>query len=536
MTKHGAKKNNGKRVKKAVKQAVKQAVSNVKRNRPRKGRKHQRGGGLGGMIKSAALAGASAFGGPIGRLAASTISRITGHGDYKVQYNSVMNPGQCPPAFASPLVGTRIRHREFIRVINSSVNYNNISFSINPGLSALFPWLSTLAVNFEQYKLHGFVATLHTTSATAVASTNTALGVWGAVTQYDPTDVPFIERRAAENYVGCNSAVVCSTLMHGVECKAKSDVLDRYYVRTQNISDSEDLKFYDHGVLNIFTDGAQASSQIGELWVSYDVEFFKPKLPSSIDMDKAIADFYSIQNPAGLLGDGSATPRTGSNLGSTISPNGQSITLPSAAPAGLYKFDWMWKNPSGNQLSLPANAEPVAISFAGLSFRNYFFDSKPAGFAPASNAVVSSQNISMSIVFYKSANNAGIMTLSPNVSNLISSGSYTTYSLARLPTNLTAVQRSLPNRLKLDEVTEVRQLLAYLKKTGLSLSLTAQEGTDQDEVEMDKVALFPTTGTQVLDDDSVEQIVVPTSTRSSREDRSLLSSKRAIQLQHLTKH
>lgn len=46
------------------------------------------------------------------------------------------------------------------------------------------------------------------------------------------------------------------------------------YVR-QGAAESE-LKFYDPGYLQLFSAGAPSTFIAGELWVTYDIEFFKP--------------------------------------------------------------------------------------------------------------------------------------------------------------------------------------------------------------------------------------------------------------------
>jgi hypothetical protein len=208
-------------------------------------------------------------------MAGSVISKILGYGSYKIKSNSLLNGG--PPQFGDMKNGFRVRHREYIQDIQSSTSFTTYSFPIQPGLSNLFPWLSQVAQNFEEYRIHGLVVYLNSTSGDAIASTNTALGVWGAVTVYNPADPLLGSKSECENYIGAQSTKPSSSLIHGIECAPKSNVLDRFFLREGAISG--DLQFYDLGFIQIFTSGAQSVSTIGEMWVSYDVELIKPKLP-----------------------------------------------------------------------------------------------------------------------------------------------------------------------------------------------------------------------------------------------------------------
>lgn len=49
-------------------------------------------------------------------------------------------------------------------------------YSVNPGQQVSYPWLSTIAANFESYRIIGQLYEFKTMSADALNSTNTALG------------------------------------------------------------------------------------------------------------------------------------------------------------------------------------------------------------------------------------------------------------------------------------------------------------------------------------------------------------------------
>lgn len=215
--------------------------------------------------------------------ASSFISWITGRGDYKVSSNSLVESG-APPSFIRDGSGFRVRHREYIRdVVSPGAGFNNYPLPINPGLPETFPWLSSIAANFEEYELHGLVFEFRTLSAVAVSSTNTALGAVVLATNYDPYDPAFQNKQQMEAYEFSCSGPPCHSLLHPVECAPRQTATPIKYVRTNGlVVPGGDLRLYDQGLFQIATVGQQAASNIGELWVSYDVKFLKPKLPAVV--------------------------------------------------------------------------------------------------------------------------------------------------------------------------------------------------------------------------------------------------------------
>lgn len=119
----------------------------------------------------------SAIGSVLGSSAADLLKHVAGIGDYTVNYNTILKPDSVPQ-----FSGNRtfvVSHREYIQDIVSSSSagaFKIDSFLINPGDPATFPWLSNLAQNFEEYRIHGMIFQFKTTSANALNSTNTALG------------------------------------------------------------------------------------------------------------------------------------------------------------------------------------------------------------------------------------------------------------------------------------------------------------------------------------------------------------------------
>jgi hypothetical protein len=234
------------------------------------------GGAIGGHVA-----------GPLGSLVGSTagdlFARISGMGEYHIHSNTLLN--NQAPKFGKT-TATRLRHSEFVMDVTTASTageFYNRQLQICPTNLTTFPWLQRIARNYEEYKFHGLVFYYKPTSGTAVGSTNTALGTVVMATQYDVTADPFVDKKAMEAYEYSSSCIPCDDMIHPVECDPRDNPLDVMYTRTGVLQNtSQDRRFHDLGNFNIATVGGQAADvTLGELWVSYDVELLKPRLPSA---------------------------------------------------------------------------------------------------------------------------------------------------------------------------------------------------------------------------------------------------------------
>jgi len=216
--------------------------------------------------------------------AKAVVGSIFGAGDYTVKYNSMTGAGG-PPQFSSNgnSRSTVVCHREFVSDITGTTAFNQTQFTITPSNSALFPWLCSLAQNYEEYRIHGMIFEFHTTSGMSVSSTNTALGTVIMATQYNPNDLPFGNKRDMENYEFATSGGPFTDFLHPLECKPSLTVAPQLYVQQPSIAgQAADARLTDFGTFTIATVGMQATNIVGELWVSYQVELLKPRLSTSL--------------------------------------------------------------------------------------------------------------------------------------------------------------------------------------------------------------------------------------------------------------
>jgi hypothetical protein len=263
-------KNLKQKITKQVKKIVKKQTHN--KVKPAKAKKHSSPSGrLGENI-------GGSLGKWVGGGVQSLIGKITGLGDYHVGGARTVNIDSGPPQFASGR-NVRVAHREYLGDIIGSTLFTKTTYELNPGDAETFPWLSRIAPNFEEYKFHGLVFEFKSTSATALNSTNTALGTVVCATQYDSVEPGFNNKREMENHEFASSTMPYQSVLHGVETKPKyTSISTNLYVLSGPQPPDTDIRLYNLGKFTIATVGMQAACTIGELWVTYDVEFFKPQL------------------------------------------------------------------------------------------------------------------------------------------------------------------------------------------------------------------------------------------------------------------
>lgn len=223
--------------------------------------------------------------GDLGALAGESLAKFFGHGDYKVKTNSLINgplSGPNPPKFGSHgKRGTRVIEREYIgdiisgAIVNGQSTFNNKSFRINPTDRSSFPWLSTIANQYDQWEPHGIVFEYVSTSS-SYNGTSQALGTVVMATDYDVFDALYPSKQIMENADYSCSTRPAESLVHGVECDPHERPTPILYCSTTAAANLQDL-----GNFQVATVGCSAANvTLGELWVSYDITFYKKQLVS----------------------------------------------------------------------------------------------------------------------------------------------------------------------------------------------------------------------------------------------------------------
>lgn len=165
------------------------------------------------------------------------------------------------------------RRREFVQELisphTSPTSSNTIvKLPLNPGISTVFPWLSTVS-SFEQYKFKNL--SFHFESSTSTSERGQIV----MMTNVDAKDPEITSVVQAMSYSGAAVGRVWDNHTHRVPAQA---VTRKNYIRTGTPPVNADLSLYDVGLFYLFTLGVQPSITLGTLWVEYDVEFYTPKL------------------------------------------------------------------------------------------------------------------------------------------------------------------------------------------------------------------------------------------------------------------
>jgi hypothetical protein len=219
----------------------------------------------------------------VGMHLGNLIANWRGYGAYNVSKNSLFTAPV--PAMHSSNETTVIRHREYITDIQTSATANTFAlqtFALNPGLVNTFPWLASVASQYQEYKMRGCVFEFVSTSADALNSVNTALGTVIIASRYRANSAPFNNKLAMLNeYFSCDGKPSCN-FVHPIECNPRESPSNLLYIRdglNQSTPGNDDLKWYDLCEVDVATNGFQGTSVVvGELWVSYEVELLKPQL------------------------------------------------------------------------------------------------------------------------------------------------------------------------------------------------------------------------------------------------------------------
>jgi len=169
----------------------------------------------------------------------------------------------------------RIVHREYIQDIQAPIGpppsaFFAYSLPINPGQEGSFPWLSNVAKNFESYKFKKLKFCYETEAATSTPGT-VVLSV-----DYDSADPTPATKQQAMAYRGSVRSPPWTPSCH-MSLTEDLSKQKQYFVRPGLPVPGTDIKTYDTGNLFVITQGVTpAPTDLGELYVEYDVELYTP--------------------------------------------------------------------------------------------------------------------------------------------------------------------------------------------------------------------------------------------------------------------
>lgn len=383
------------------------------------------GSTLGGMI------GQPTAGGIIGRSLAASLSKWMGFGSYSIKRNSFLNlkGSNSIPMMHNTGQSVVIRHREFIADVIGGTGTPSVfnvaaTYPLNPGLAGSFPWLAAIAQNFQEYTWRGVVYQFVSTSGDSTSSTNTALGSVMMATHYRSTAPTYTSKQFLLNEYCSSDSRPCDGFVHPIECDPRENPYNVQYVRSAAVPAGEDAKSYDLGVVSIATQGLPtANINIGELWVSYEVELRKPIANSLYQTDAAYSQLRRDTPGAGApFGTVAVNPPNGNAInnvsntlitfnagnigiyllvisytaGSTVSSTGMTLTPVNCTvigqnnlnagftvPTGVITYQYMISITDAAAVpTLFCNTMPVSGTSASVYINAYELNSSITGFLP----------------------------------------------------------------------------------------------------------------------------------------------------------
>lgn len=309
----------------------------------------------------------------------SGIGRLLGFGAYTSEQAEGLLASRVPSMHATLDRGVRIAHHEFLGDVSSSVAYSSQTYPLNPGMQATFPWLCTVASAFQEYEINGCVFYFKSTSASALNSTNTALGQIVGAFQYNPYLAAPASKIAILGLSGSTDGKPSESNLFPVECKADMVLMRSKLIRTGGVAD--DLAKYDHGNFFLAAVGSQAAATVGELHVVYDVTLKKPRLSSSAAGQYArlnSTDSVTLLYPLGATRNISCD-----NMGLVTTTT--TIQLPGnmVFASTMYKLTIIWSAVTAATITCPA------LTVAGASYVNRFFGTTVSSLSSPPNGVSS---------------------------------------------------------------------------------------------------------------------------------------------------
>lgn len=334
------------------------------------------GTGAAGYLTGGNPYGAAA-GGYAGGYAGDKFSQLVGFGDYQIKANSLMDlpMGQQVASFGNMSNATIVKHREFIRDIEipaAPLAFTNNLIEVNPGLRSVFPWLSSIAGNYQEYQFIGCVFEFR--SLTSDSAATLPMGSIIMASNYDVSDPVYPDKRHMENSQFCVSGKPSGGLIHPIECDPALSFSPIKYVRSAALDDGLDHKLFDHVNLQVATEGLPAGTtgNLGELWVSYEIALYKPNL----GVAPALRDhFFGATATVGVIDNATPfgatptalNPRGGDFGGLGIRLTATGVTFPRGCPPGLYEVTVSWAGAAGF-----LSAQPVWTDSTNVVGNNYY--------------------------------------------------------------------------------------------------------------------------------------------------------------------
>lgn len=273
------------------------------------------------------------------------------------------------PSVTSTATGCKVVHAEKFNDYSAGpspgFSENLARFVVNPGQAATFPWLSTVAQAFEQYrynKLWFFIVTTQPTTAT---------GVFYYALDYDVVDQAPSTSSIMMTYGDCEE----TTVWRNGRLEANRELLGSFgpyrYIRSGAMPANVDPKTYDLANFYFTYVGPLTSTVLCEIWVAYEVELLYPQtlMSRQLRLDR---EGYALQL---LPGSSSFTLIAGSpnELGIILSSSNVTSFGLNNIPPGIYSLFIYFALASTTSVDYQVRVGSNSfINYNGLCFATFF--------------------------------------------------------------------------------------------------------------------------------------------------------------------
>ncbi len=168
-----------------------------------------------------------------------------------------------------------VSHREFIQKVPGSVNFSINSDPINPGLPTQFKWLYPIAMRYESYKFRKLCYEFVNSKAGTFAG-DVIMGV-----DYDASDASPFNEDELQSYFGCKTSQICQPMKFHANTTMLHKIGPSKFTRIGALASNQDIKLYDSGNFFIATTDCADTSNIGRLFVDYEVELMTPQVSAA---------------------------------------------------------------------------------------------------------------------------------------------------------------------------------------------------------------------------------------------------------------
>lgn len=288
-----------------------------------------------------------------------------------------------------------LTHKEYVTdILTAPTNtaglsaFQIVSFYCNPGNAFLFPWGSTIALNYSNFKFRSLKFTFVSTSATALNSTNTALGLVFGRSQLDSTLKEDTNSLQMLNSYGTHQSNPSQSWEFVVDLSKAAGAIGTVTPIGQpsGLPSNEDSRlFFPNGFFEIATQGMQANNvNIGQLYCTYVVDLMRPvylqgELGYTIRQAHLLGSGVTNLLPLGTTPIVNRFDTIGITCSSTV------IQFPKSITTGVYEIQLYWVGAGTASVVVPSR------TYTNCSlYQNTYVGGSQAGMVAPPNSTTSS--------------------------------------------------------------------------------------------------------------------------------------------------